>query len=161
MAQKDRKTAKLRGSRTCGYGNAQKHRGAGSRGGRGMAGSKDQKWSWIVKNKPDYLGRKGFKRPKSIVKNHRITNVGYLGRNIDALLERGIAKKEGEKFHLDMTKTGYDKLLGSGSINVPLDIIVFAASPKAIEKINNAGGTVKLSKQSPENESGQISENGG
>ena len=129
MAHKDRKTSKLRGTRTCGYGNAQKHRGAGSRGGRGMGGSKKQKWSWVVKYKPGYFGRKGFKRPKVVIRENVITNVGYLGRNIEKLVEMGTATKDGAKYTLDMTQTDYNKLLGSGTIDVTIDITVDVASP--------------------------------
>ena len=39
MQNKVKKVRKFRGSHTHGYGSKKKHRGAGSRGGRGMAGS--------------------------------------------------------------------------------------------------------------------------
>ena len=56
MVQKrqGKKTAKLRGSRTHGYGSSKKHRGGGSRGGRGMAGTKRQKKTWMLKHCPDH-----------------------------------------------------------------------------------------------------------
>jgi len=107
-----------------------------------MGGSKKQKWSWIVKNKPGYLGRKGFTKPKISIKNDKITNVGYLSRNIEKLVELGVAQKEGDKYILDMTQTDYTKLLGSGKVDISLDIKVSKASERAIQKIEAAGGSV-------------------
>lgn len=143
MAHSDRKTAKLRGSRTHGYGNAQKHRGAGSRGGRGMSGAKKQKWSWVSKI-PDYFGRKGFKRPKSQVDSDIVFNVGFIGKNIESLVNAGIAQKNGDKYSIDLTKSECTKLCGSGRIMFAADIKVDKTSARAIEKIEAAGGSVEV-----------------
>jgi large subunit ribosomal protein L15 len=145
MAQKDRKTQKLRGSRTHGYGNSQKHRGAGSRGGRGLGGSKKQKWPTISKNFPNYFGSKGFKRPQSQIKKDTITNVGWISANITWLVDKGYATKDGDKFTLDLTKTEYNKLLGAGAAEVKIDITVEKCSKSAREKIQAAGGSVTAS----------------
>ena len=45
---------------------------------------------------------------------------------------------------INLTEMGIDKLLGSGQINTPLNITVEAASPKAIAKVEAAGGSVSL-----------------
>jgi len=149
MARKDRKTAKLRGSRMHGYGNAQKHRGAGSRGGRGMAGSKKQRWHRVSKDHKNYFGKKGFKRPSSVIERHTTVNVGYLSQNIDKLVEKGLAKKGKGAYAVDLGECLWDKLLGAGKVVNKLNVKVEHCSDKARKKIEEKGGSVE-SKDSAE-----------
>ena len=144
MAHKDRRTYKDRGTRTCGYGSAQKHRGAGSRGGRGMAGSKKHKWSFVSKYLPGYFGRRGFKRPFAGKEEDSI-NVGYLNDNIDSLVKKGMANLKDKKYSIDLNELGYGKLLGSGKVTRPLFIKVNRCSMKASVKVKDAGGKVETS----------------
>ena len=44
--------------------------------------------------------------------------------------------------HINLTKMGYTKLLGTGKINKPLTITVVAYSKMAAEKIKKAGGKI-------------------
>lgn len=131
---KKKKVTKYRGSKTHGGGSKKKRRGAGSRGGRGMAGSgkrADQKKPTILKlygNK--YFGRFGFKRPQQIVKKIRTINLFELN------------KIQGEKINLK--ELGYDKLLGKGKINKKITVQVDYASKNAIEKIKQSGGTINV-----------------
>ncbi|MEW6070653.1 MAG: uL15 family ribosomal protein, partial [Candidatus Thermoplasmatota archaeon] len=68
------RTKKFRGSRT--HGRGQKAgRGAGKRGGRGMAGTHKHKYLWVLKYKPDYFGRRGFKRPQKVIKEKKCINL--------------------------------------------------------------------------------------
>jgi len=151
MAHKDRKIRKLRGSRHCGYG-IQQHRGAGCRGGRGMAGSKKHKWSWVSKNIPNYFGSRGFKRPKNVVKRINSINVGYLNENIDKFVKSGIATIKDNKYCIDLSEINYQKLLGSGRVDKSFIIRVEKCSRLASKKIEDSGGEViTLSKS--ENES--------
>ena len=59
-----------------------------------------------------------------------------------------IMKQLEEKFpgkkDINLTKEGFDKLLGSGNITRPLSIKVKAASQKAIDKISEKKGEVKI-----------------
>jgi len=144
MAQKDRKTNRLRGSRTHGYGNAQKHRGAGSRGGRGMAGSKKSKWMQVSKNVKGYLGYSGFKRPAAVKSEPKIINVGDLSKRIRAWLVKGLAEDKQKKYVVDLAKPGFDKLLGSGSVSEPFEVTVDYCTEKARAKIEAAGGKVNV-----------------
>ena len=144
MAQKNRKARKLRGSRTFGYGNAQKHRGAGSRGGRGAGGSKKQKWMWTSKNMPGHFGRSGFKRHPSISAKASFINVSDLDGLAGKLLEGGNAKKEKDVIQIDLPKLGVEKLLGSGIVTEKYAITVYQATTKAITKIESAGGKVTV-----------------
>ena len=115
-----KKTKKLRGSKTFGYGSKKKHRGRGHKGGHGFAGGcKHKHLEWR-------FGRHGFTR-HGVIKEKKTINVEELN------------KVEGE---VNLKELGYDKLLGSGYINKPLKVIVKEATPKAIEKIEAAGGEV-------------------
>ena len=116
------KTKKFRGSMTHGRGK-KGGRGAGLRGGRGNAGLLKHKYMYMVKNMPDHFGRHGFKRPQGVVKRDKTINIGQLE-------ERYPGKKD-----IDLTKEGFDKLLGTGEISSSLKIKVKSASEKAIGKI--------------------------
>jgi len=142
MAHKDRKTAKKRGSKTHGYGNRQKHRGAGSRGGKGMAGSKNNRWSFISKNFPGYFGRKGFKRPLKVLREEgkdNIINVGEIEREV--VIDDKIKTKE--KIEVNLKELGYDKLLSKGKVSRAFIITVDKYSSKALKKIEEAGGKIE------------------
>ncbi len=140
MSLGNRKTGKMRGSRTCGGGSHKKHRGAGHRGGRGMAGSHKSKWTWIIKYDPDHFGRHGFDLPKSVKNEYAFVNVGYLDEMADSLVKSKLAKKEGDKVSIDVTKLNYEKVLGSGKISKPLIIKAKSFSKSAIKKIEGSGG---------------------
>ena len=144
MAHGDRKIVKGRGTRNCGWGNTQKHRGAGSRGGRGMAGSNKQNWTYISKFCPGYFGRRGFKRPDKIVQVDITINVGDIDKRIEKMAAEGKAQVKAGKYTIDLTALGYDKLLVSGKLNHPIEIKVAKSSPSAIEKVQGAGGKVDL-----------------
>jgi len=144
MAHRDRKIIKRRGSRTCGYGNAQKHRGAGSRGGRGMAGSKKHKWSYVSKYMPEYFGTKGFKRPQGVVREIKTINVGDIEKDLDRLVDEGKIRLKNKRYFLNLGDIGYDKLLGSGEISHPIVVTVNSCSKLALKKIESAGGKVEI-----------------
>ena len=107
-------------------------RGSGLRGGRGNAGLHKHKWMHMRKYMPDHFGVHGFKRDSSLVKDDRIINVGRLD----------------EKFHgkkdIDLSKEGFDKLLGGGLVEHGYKIKVKSASQKAIDKIAEQGGEVTI-----------------
>lgn len=73
MIIKRKKSERYRGSQTHGGGAKKKRRGAGNRGGRGMAGSgkrADQKKPTILKNYGNsYFGKRGFSsKSKKVIK---------------------------------------------------------------------------------------------
>jgi large subunit ribosomal protein L15 len=127
---KRKKVIRMRGSKTHGYGSKKKHRGAGSRGGRGYAGSKKHKKTWIRKYEPGHIGKRGFKslRQRGLKKAVRTVNVSELER-----LAEG--KKE-----IDLGKQGYDKVLGSGQLRKPLIVKAAQFSKRAGEKIKKVKG---------------------
>jgi len=107
-------------------------RGAGLRGGRGNAGLHKHKAMHMIKYMPDHFGVHGFKRDASLIKKDKIINVGQLN-------ELFPGKKE-----IHLSDEGFDKLLGGGSTDHGYKITVKSASQKAIEKVTEHGGEVKI-----------------
>ncbi len=140
VVNKRTKFSRQRASHTHGWGSKKKHRGAGNRGGRGMAGTGkrgDQIKTLIWKDKK-YFGKHGFKK-KGIKKEIRTINIDYIEENLNKF------QKEGDV--IDLNKHGYTKLLGKGNIKTKLKIKINNASKKAVEKIKKAGGDVILPKK--------------
>ena len=57
------------------------------------------------------------------------------------------AVKEGDVFLVDLSKLGYTKLLGTGTVFVKLKLNIARFTPRAEEKIKAAGGEVGLSEK--------------
>jgi len=133
------RTSKFRGSRTHGRGK-KAGRGAGLHGGRGNAGLHKHKYITLVKYMPDHFGHHGFKRPQSVVYANTTMNLSELEINIESLKTDGFAETKGGRLVVDLRKAGIDKLLGSGKISTPVDVIVDGASALAKEKLAKAGG---------------------
>lgn len=134
MKRKRKKAVRLRGFRTHGWGGGKKHRGKGSQGGKGYAGSKDHKRIWIMKNEPDRLGKRGFHSlmQRRIKPKAKAINLRDLER---------IAIKKGLK-EIDLRELGYGKLLGAGEVTQKLTIKAGKFSASAKEKIEKAGGKI-------------------
>ncbi len=107
-------------------------RGAGLRGGRGNAGINKHRLMTRLKYMPGHWGMHGFNRHPSLRKV-----------NVSINLIQVSQMAEGDS--IDLGELGYDKLLGSGRIDRALEITVAAASARAIEKVQAAGGSVVLS----------------
>ena len=140
---KRRKNSRQRGSHTHGWGAKKKHRGAGNRGGRGMAGTgkrADAKKPSIWKNKK-YFGKFGF---KSKSKKIKAINLSYFEEKLDMLLaDKKIEQKEGF-YVIDLLPLGFNKLLGNGKITKKCKFKAKYASQKAIEKVKKSGGEIIL-----------------
>ena len=137
MPHKQRKTRKMRGSRTHGYGRIGQHRDAGSKGHR-KVGRHKHLWSYVTTYEPDYFGKKGFTSPQSLKRKENTINIAKL----DEIYQKLSAKNEKGKTHVNLTSLGYTKLLGTGKITKPLTVTVPACSKTAEEKIKKAGGQV-------------------
>ncbi len=153
MDSKRKKTTRQRGSRTHGWGAGKKHRGAGSRGGRGMAGSGKRAKSKIqaVKKIKNYFGRYGFttKRRNFITS----ANIDYLEKKGGSLLDSKKAELKDGFFVIDLGEIGVDKLLSKGKPTRKYKITCFTASKNAVEAVQAAGGEVVFSNiQSPQDE---------
>src|SRR3989344_4511390 len=127
------KRSRQRGSHTHGWGAKKKHRGAGNRGGRGMAGTgkrADQKKHTILRLEETYFGKRGFVKKNK--KYEKAINVGEL--------------KSFQTNQINLIEKGYTKLLGKGEVKEKLSIIVEKVTKKAVEKIEKKGGQVKEQK---------------
>lgn len=141
VVRKEKKSRKLRGSRYMGYGVAQ-HRGSGQRGGFGKAGLHKHKWSYILKYDRDYFGKHGFKTPKSVKEEDVPINLLELEALVEKMCKEGVKMEEGGKIIIDVTKFGYNKVLGKGKITKPIIVKAKKFTEKAIEKIKSAGGEI-------------------
>jgi len=133
VVRKNKKCVKRRGHTTHGYGSMKKNRGAGNRGGRGMAGTGkrgDAKKPSIDVRR--YFGKRGFFNPNVKIK---------VSINVQDLKKLS-SKKEGEFIVIDLKEKGFNKLLSKGRADQKYKIIVDYATPKAIEKIKALGGEV-------------------
>ena len=147
VVRRKKKVKKMRGHRTYGYGSHKKHRGGGSRGGRGKAGMHKHKWIYTVKYEPDHFGKRGFKRPREVVKKPKTINLDELDRLVEKLLEEKKLKQEKGKIKVDLKELGYDKLLGRGRITHKLVIKVDSFSELAKKKVEAAGGEILTSEE--------------
>lgn len=153
--KKRNKRSRLRGARRCGYGFGKKHRGSGSRGGVGMAGTgkkAGQKVTLIHAKMPDYFGKHGFTSIKQLKRGHeKRINIREIENNLYSLIEKGTAKKTPEGIELNL----YDyKILGEGETKNKFIIRAKSISTGAKEKIEKAGGKIIFEEQKlPEQES--------
>lgn len=143
---KRKKLSRMRGTHTHGWGAKKKHRGAGHRGGRGMAGSgkrADQKKPTILKlYGNDYYGKKGFHRPQKLLTKIKAVNIGDIALAIPRYVQEKKVTKEAEYFVVDTEKLGFNKVLGGGEIKIKIKIKSPFVTAKAKEKIEASGGTL-------------------
>ncbi|MFH1249360.1 MAG: uL15m family ribosomal protein [archaeon] len=149
MKLKKRDTrSRIRGLRVCGYGHGKKHKGSGSKGGVGMAGTgkkAGQKVTLIHAKMPDYFGSHGFSSLQKMKrKAAKKMNIIDIEAKLSYMIEKGIAKKNGEAIELNL----FDyKILGEGETKNKFIIKVRAISAGAREKIEKAGGKVIIEEQ--------------
>jgi len=139
VVNKRKKVGKYRGGSTHGGGARKKRRGAGSRGGRGRAGSGKRaghKTYGIVLGKHGFISKKTGKSVKTV-------NLGYFSPEmVNQLVSSGKAIKEKEYILIDLGKLGYNKLLGTGKIENKIRFKVESCSDGAEEKVKAAGGEI-------------------
>ena len=141
MPRKLRKSRKLRGSRTFGYGRQGQHRKTSAKGER-KAGRHKGGWTHVLRYEPDYWGKKGFRSIQSLQYKTNAINVGNLRMLADKLeAEDQLEQKDGKIF-LDLDKLGYTKLLGTGNVTEPILLKISAHSASAAKKIEDADGQI-------------------
>jgi large subunit ribosomal protein L15 len=143
MPHKLRKTRKMRGSRTHGYGRVGQHRDAGSKGQR-KVGRHKHLWSYVVAHEPDYFGKKGFTSQQSLKRRENTINI----KELNELVAK--APDEKAEMQINLTRMGYTKLLGAGKLTKPLIITVSSCSKTAAEKVKKAGGQILVEPQEVE-----------
>ncbi len=141
VVHRRKKVTKYRGNSTHGGGARKKRRGAGSRGGRGNAGT-GKRAGQKKAGRPCELGSFGF-NPRHEIKSVCAINVGYFTpRKVQVLVEQGKAVKEGTLYIIDLSQLGYEKLLGAGTVAPKLKLLVSECSAQAADKVKAAGGEV-------------------
>jgi large subunit ribosomal protein L15 len=141
MPRKLKKSRKLRGSRTVGYGRQGQHRKSGQKGER-KAGRHKGGWSYVLRHEPDYWGKKGFRSIQSLQRKVNAINVGNLSTLVEKLEAKNQLEHQDGKILLDLDKLGYTKLLGTGKVTTPILIKIHAYSDSAAKKIEDAGGQI-------------------
>jgi len=133
-SRKTKKVVKMRGSNSHGYGYKARHRGKGSKGGKGNAGSFKQKKSWFFRFDRGHLGKqKGFKSLKE-----KEIKAGYTAINLRDIQQ--LADKNNVVGVFDAISYGYDKILSAGNLKKPMEIKAKYFSQRAEEKITKTGG---------------------
>lgn len=149
VLNKRKKNSRQRAGTTHGWGSMKKHRGAGNRGGKGMAGTGkrgDAKKPSIWKNKK-YFGKYGFKKKNIIIKINSV-NLAYFEEKLDKLLEKKLVEQKDNTIIIDVQKLGFNKVLGYGKLTKKYKITSLFFSKSAVEKIKAAGGeAVQLKKE--------------
>ncbi len=140
MARQRSKRSRIRGSHSCGYGFKKKHRGKGSKAGKGMSGSgkrAGQRRIYLFKYFPNYLGKRGFTSRKQKLQE---INLGNIELNLNKFIKKGMAKKTSEGIEINLRDF---KVLSKGSIKEKLIIHAGNFSKNAEEKIKKAGSSIK------------------
>lgn len=151
-----RKTRKRRGTRTVGWGQVGQHRKHGEKGGR-KVGRHKHLWSWVLKYEPNYFGKRGFKTPQSIRAKFNTINISQLDQLVDKLTrEKQLTKKQGKPY-IDLGTLGYQKLLATGKLTMPVLVKVDSYSENAAKRIEEAGGQI-LTKTKEETEETELDE---
>ena len=94
----------------------------------------------MVKYAPETFGKHGFKRPAEVVTEVSAVNLWHIDQQAERLLEEKLASREGDVIRVDVTKMGFDKVLGAGRITKKLIIEAKSFSEEAKRKIEEAGG---------------------
>lgn len=143
MPHKLRKTRKMRGTRTVGWGRVGQHRKSGQRGQR-RSGRHKHLWSYVLRYEPDYFSKKGFFSPRR--QKIQAVNVGALEDLATHLsAAQALPEKDGLTF-LDLDSLGITKLLGMGTLTKSFSIKVASYSQSAAKKVDEAGGKLIIEK---------------
>ena len=145
-----------RGQGTHGYGARKKHKKAGHRGGRGMAGTGkrgDQKKTLVTKlYGHSYFGKQGVTSRGTKRDIRQRINLERIELSIETYIKKGIAKKTTKGIEISLPE--YKILDSSQGYVLKEKLIIKAkeASKSAIEKVKKAGGEITLSKKKVEQE---------
>ena len=141
MPTRFRKTRKLRGQESMGWGRVGKHRKAP--GGHGNAGGMTHQRTWFDRYHPGYFGKVGM-RHLHLLKNrewHTEINVDKLWTLVSEEVRKNAAKGGDKVPVIDCVQNGYFKVIGRGELpNIPFICRAKDFSQTAENKIKAAGG---------------------
>ena len=145
MTARLRSTRKLRGHVSHGHGRVGKHRKHSS--GRGHAGGEHHHRINMFKYHPGHFGKKGIR----VFRLHKNREWGQ-NVNLDKLWtllsegQRAKALKSSQAPVIDISKSGYTKVLGRGRLpNKPIVVVARHFSKTAERRIRAVGGACILS----------------
>jgi large subunit ribosomal protein L15 len=142
--KRNKSSRTLRGGRRGkGWGFHKKHRGKGSKGGVGMAGTGKKGGAKITLRTryfPNYFGKYGFVNLNKKTKLKTV-NLEEINDRLNSLIKKGIIKKGKDGFEVKLD--GY-KILGYGECKEKLIIQCGSCSKAAKEKIEKNGGRIIL-----------------
>ena len=136
--RKGKRNRKFNGTRNHGKGNAKNRRGKGGKGGWGRAGMHKHRFTYVTRYERHWMhhgGRFGFANQNA----HAELPVINL-YEIDQLARSGKVEKREGKLTFDFE----GKVLGTGSITVPITVRALAFSEKAKEKLKACGGSAVM-----------------
>jgi large subunit ribosomal protein L15 len=142
--RKGKRNRKFNGTRNHGKGNAKNRRGKGGKGGWGRAGTHKHRFSYITRYERHWMshgGRFGFANQNAAA-GLPVINL----YEIDQLARNGKLGKLDGKLTFDFP----GKVLGSGSITMPIVVKAVCFSEKAKEKLKACGGSAVASAIAPE-----------
>lgn len=132
QTHKRKKTSRIRGARTCGWGFRQKHKGHGNKGGFGKAGTgkraDHKKQSTEMSVKGSYFGKRGATSRSTKRTHQNKINLSTIKENYDTTKPIKLPKHT---------------ILGTGD-GFKGEIIAAKASKSAIAKMQKAGGKITL-----------------
>ncbi|NQZ85427.1 MAG: uL15 family ribosomal protein [Nanoarchaeales archaeon] len=144
LKHKKSKVKTQRGMSSHGWGHKKKHRGAGNRGGKGMAGTgargDAKKPSILTTIGKSYYGKRGFSSIHKRTVN--VLSLTFIEQNFESLTESGVIV-DGT---LDVSKIKVNKILGRGKLSHKLNIICEEISANAKAIVEAAGGSVEVTR---------------
>lgn len=134
--RKGKRNRSFNGSRNHGKGNAKNGRGKGNKGGWGRAGMHKHRFSYMTRFERDKMahgGRFGF----SSLNMHKLPTVNLY--EIEQLAQGGKLERRAGKATFEFE----GKVLGTGTIKLPVSVKAYAFSEGAMAKIKKAGGSTE------------------
>jgi large subunit ribosomal protein L15 len=148
VVRRKKKSRKLRGSRTHGWGFGKRHRGKGSRGGHGYSGVGKrgaQRETYYLAKGIAPIGKRGIAvKPRISVPEANAINLKELCEKLDFWLEQKQIEKSNDAYYIDLSKLGYTKLLAEGKVTKKLNIKCKSCSAKAKQKVETVGGSIQV-----------------
>jgi len=90
-----------------------------------------------------YFGKYGFRR-NTRQKELKTINICDIERGLDDYVKKGLIVKKGDVFVVELSKLGYQKLLGKGKVTKKFKFNADYASKGAVSKVEKNGGEVVL-----------------
>lgn len=143
--KKRTKSSRMHGRKmgTHGRGARKKAKGSGHKGGKGMSGSgkrADHKKTLITKlYGHGYFGKQGITSKKTVRDTRQRIDLAQIELNLEKY-----GKKSGNNWEINLPNY---KILGTGEVKNKLIITALEASKSAIEKVENAGGKIIVSRK--------------